>query len=95
MHGEWLRHTERNLGPIGKDSRGYARADDAFAKHLAQHCRDCNTSNKVRCNLKQIVTPTIIWQGGCSIRCAKMARTLLCKVCMTNDQEKRNPPPIM
>jgi hypothetical protein len=39
-----------------------------------------------RQKLKTIVTPTIIWQGD-SIRCAKTARTLQCKICMTERKE--------
>ena len=76
---------KKKFGPNWKGSGGYARAD-AFAKHFAQHCRDCSTSNEVRKKLKTIVTPTIIWQGD-SIRCAKTARTLQCKICMTERKE--------
>jgi hypothetical protein len=66
---------------------GYARAD-AFAKHFAQHCRDCSSSSssKVRKKLKTIVTPTIIWQGN-SIQCTKMAITLQYEICMTKRKE--------
>jgi hypothetical protein len=69
---------KKKFGPNWKGSGGYARAD-AFAKHFAQHCRDWQ-------KLKTIVTPTIIWQGD-SIRCAKTARTLQCKICMTERKE--------
>jgi hypothetical protein len=72
-------------GPNWRGSGGYARAD-AFAKHFADHCRDCNSSNEVRKKLKQIVSPTIIWQGD-TIRCMKTARTLQCKICMTERKE--------
>jgi hypothetical protein len=33
-------------GPNWRGSGSYARAD-AFAKHFADHCRDCNSSNEV------------------------------------------------
>jgi hypothetical protein len=76
---------KKKFGPNWKGSGVYARAD-AFAKHFAQHCRDCSTSNEVRQKLKTIVTPTIIWQDD-GIRCAKTARTLQCKICMTERKE--------
>ena len=61
-------------------SGGY-KACDAFAKHFADHCRDCPNSNAVRAKLKDIVEPTILWQGD-RIRCMKSSRTLQCKICM-------------
>jgi hypothetical protein len=41
------------FGPYWKGSGGCARAD-AFAKHFAEHCRNCNSSNEVRKNSKQL-----------------------------------------
>ena len=37
----------------------YARAD-AFAKHFANYCQDCTTSNQVKQRLKPIIKPEII-----------------------------------
>ena len=34
---------------------------DAFAKHFAELCKDCNLSNKVKAKLKKIVEISIIW----------------------------------
>jgi hypothetical protein len=40
----------------------------------------------VRVKLKQIVSPSILWQGD-QICCMKTARTLQCKICMTERKE--------
>eukprot|EP00956_Cyclotella_meneghiniana_P040339 scaffold192793_cov40-Cyclotella_meneghiniana.AAC.3 len=57
----------------------YGRAD-AFAKHFADHCRDCRTSNEVKSRIKEILTPKILWKGDI-IRCMKSAMTPQCKLC--------------
>ena len=36
---------------------------DALAKHFVQFCEDCHNSNQVRARLKEIVEPTMMWQG--------------------------------
>ena len=66
-------------------SGGYAKAD-SFAKHFANKYRDCKNSNQVREKLKEIVEPSIIWQGD-RIRCMKSARTAQCKICMVERKE--------
>ena len=66
-------------------SGGYPRAD-AFAKHFANRCRDCYNSNAVKARLKEIVEPSIVWQGD-RIRCMKSARTYNCKICMIERKE--------
>jgi len=73
----------RNLGPTGLVvvSGGYAKAD-AFAKHFANLCRNCTNSNQVKAKMKEIMTPTILWQGD-RIQCMKSSRTAQCKICMT------------
>ena len=43
-------------------------------------------SNTVRAHLKEIVEPTIIWQGD-RIRCMKSSQTLQCKICMVERKE--------
>ena len=59
---------------------------DAFAKHFVKLCQDCYTSNSVRARLKEVVEPTIIWQGD-RIRCMKSSWTLQCKICMVERKE--------
>jgi len=49
-------------GEEWRGSGGYTRAD-AFAKHFADHCRDCSNSNEVIAKLKELVEPSIEWQG--------------------------------
>ena len=59
---------------------------DAFAKHFAELCKECKSSNEVRAKLKKIVEVSIIWTGD-RLRCMKSARTLDCRICMTNREE--------
>ena len=59
---------------------GYARSN-SFSKHFAQHCRNLTTSNETRARVKELVEPTILWQGT-QILCMKSAVTLSCKLCM-------------
>ena len=64
--------------------RRYAQAD-AFAKHFAEQCKDCTTSNEVRRRLKEIVEVKILWHGD-RLRCMKTAQTLSCKICMAEKE---------
>ena len=41
---------------------GYDRAD-AFSKHVGEICRDYNSSNGIRAKMKNILEPTIVWNG--------------------------------
>jgi hypothetical protein len=75
----------KKFGPNWKGSGGYAQAD-AFAIHFAQHCRDARNSNEVRAKLKEIIVPTIIWQGD-QIRRMKSTKTMQCKLCMMERRE--------
>ena len=59
---------------------------DAFAKHFAELCKDCTTSNEVKAKLKKIVDVSIIWTGD-RLRCMKSARTLDCRICMAEREE--------
>mmetsp|Transcript_19425 Transcript_19425/g.40981 ORF Transcript_19425/g.40981 Transcript_19425/m.40981 type:complete len:240 (-) Transcript_19425:181-900(-) len=67
-------------------SGGYALAD-SFAKHFAASCRDCRNHKEARARMKEIMTPTIIWQQGNRIRCMKTSRTIQCKICMMERKE--------
>ena len=75
----------KNFGPNWYGSGGYKGAD-AFSKHFANLCKECNNSNQVRQKMKEIMTPTILWQGD-GIRCMKSSRTLQCKICMVERKE--------
>ena len=66
-------------------SGGYAKAD-SFAKHFADQCRNCKNSNQVKAKLKEIVEPSILWQGE-RIRCMKSARTAQCILCVVERKE--------
>jgi len=59
-----------------RGSGGYKGAD-AFAKHFAHLCRECGNSNQVKAKLKEIMKPTILWQGD-RIQCMKSAKTMVC-----------------
>lgn len=63
----------------------YARAD-AFAKHFANYCQDCTTSNQVKQRLKPIIKPEIVWQGD-RIQCMKSSRTRECTICMVERKQ--------
>ena len=75
----------RKFGPNWWGSGGNNRPD-AFSKYFVDHCRECNDSKEVQNNLKEIVVPTILWQGD-RIRCMKSARTLQCKICIVERKE--------
>jgi hypothetical protein len=75
----------KNFGPNWSGSGGYTQAD-AFAIHFAQHCKDATNSNDTRRKLKQIMEPSILWQGD-RIRCMKSSRTMQCKICMVERKE--------
>ena len=45
-----------------RGNRTYKQVD-AFAKHFAELCKDCTTSNEVKAKLKKIVDVSIIWTG--------------------------------
>jgi len=66
-------------------SGGYA-GSDAFSKHFANLCRECNNSNEVRAKMKTLMIPTILWQGN-RIQCMKSSRTLQCKMYMVERKE--------
>ena len=75
----------KNFGPDWKGTGGYQQAD-AFAKHFADHCRECNNSNEVKSKIKTIMAPSILWQGD-RITCMKSAMTPQCKICMVERKE--------
>ena len=68
-----------------RGSGGFAAAD-AYAKHFAQLCRDLPTKNEVNAKLKEIMVPSILWQGD-RIQCMKSAKTWNCKICMVERME--------
>eukprot|EP00956_Cyclotella_meneghiniana_P035496 scaffold115418_cov119-Cyclotella_meneghiniana.AAC.2 len=72
-------------GDNWRGSGGYGRAN-AFAKHFADHCRDCRTSDEVKSRIKEIPNPKIIWKGD-RIRCMKSAMMPQCKLCMVERKE--------
>ena len=80
-----IEHGRAKYGDNWWGSGGYSRAD-AFAKHFADHCRESRNSNAVRAKLKEIVEPSILWQGD-RIRCMKSARSYNCKICMVERKE--------
>ena len=43
-------------------SGGY-KGCDAFAKHFAQHCEDAENGNAMQAKMKEIMVPSILWQG--------------------------------
>ena len=49
-------------------------------------CRDCGNSNQVKAKLKEIMEPSILWQGD-RIQCMKSAKTMVCKICMIERTE--------
>jgi hypothetical protein len=75
----------KNFGPDWKGTGCYSQAD-AFAKHFADHCRECINSNEVKNKIKTIMTPSILWQGD-RITCMKSAMTPKCKICTVERKE--------
>ena len=79
----------KNMEKYGWDdwygSGGY-KGCDAFAKHFAQHCKDAENGNAMRAKMKEIMVPSILWQGD-RIMCMKSSRTLQCNICMVERNE--------
>ena len=68
----------RKFRPNWHVSGGYSRCN-VFAKYFVQHCRYCSNSNAVKAKMKEIIVPTILWQGH-RICYMKLLRTLQCKI---------------
>ena len=79
--GNGFESGRKNFGPDWYESGGYKGAD-AFSNI----CRNCNNCNQVQQMMKQIMTPTILWQGD-GMRCMKSSHTLQCKICMVERKE--------
>ena len=80
-----IHHGNTKYGKNWWGSGGYARAD-AFAKHMADRCRECISSNQVRAKVKERLEVRILWKGN-PIRCLKSACTLSCRICMEERKE--------
>ena len=61
--GEHLTDVEGRRSQRNNKNQQYARAD-AFAKHFANYCQDCTTSNQVKQRLKPIIKPKLSGKGA-------------------------------
>ena len=54
---------------------------DSFARHFAEHCKDCRNKNEVRRMMKEILEYKVIWKGD-RINCMKTHKKLNCALYM-------------